>query len=1354
MQYADYGHWQRCWLRDAVLERQLTYWQRQLADLPPVHDFPLDHPRPPRQTYTGKTLYRVLEPGLSDSISSFCRAHDVTLFMLLQTAFAVLVARYSQNDDVVMGTPVAGRTHSDIEDLIGFFVNNLVLRTTVHDDNSFGELLAANKQTILDAYTHQHVPFDMLVDELQPERSLQYGALYQLSFNLVNNEPASMNLADLEMRPLGRQQGLNKYDLQLLADASNEQLVLGLNYNTDLFEPATIAQMADDLVSLLTVALATPAVPLGELPLIRHEHEQQLLELGTGPLETAWRDRRVNQWFAAQARRTPDAPAARGPDGELSYRQLDEISSRLACHLAGRGIGAGERVGIYLQRSAALMVALLGVLKTGAAYVPLDPGNSTGRLRYIIDNAGLGTILSRSDMSPSVPDQRPSVVTLDECFDENWLADHAGASCEYVVPELAEHTAYVIYTSGSTGRPKGVAVSHANLIDYCGFAQEHYYRPELDGSLVVTAHAFDITAPALYLPLLRGGCVELAPPGAELERLAQLITTEQRREDRAYLIRMTPEHIRALLPLLKPGQQAAGEHAFVIGGSALNGDAATELMSHFPRARVYNHYGPTETTIGCVMFELTDSPSTQAPVPIGRPMANTRLYVLDGQRRLLPRGAVGELYVGGAGVSQGYWQDEEKTAASFVADAPPGSESETLYKTGDLVRWLPSGDLIFVGRVDDQVKIRGYRIELGEIESRLNNLPGVAMAAVLAPVGPSGDRQLVAYVVSAETPIPLPEPDHKTRQNRINGYKQALGEVLPDYMVPALFVLLDEMPLTASGKINRRALPAADETAVERGRYVAPANDTEATLCRIWRDLLQLEQVGTEDHFFAIGGHSLLATRLISRVRRELGVELPLRALFEQPTVKGLAGLLAANEQGMVLPPIERVDRSRPLPLSFAQQRLWFIDQLEGTSTQYNMPLSYPLAGEFDRSAFERAVTSIIERHEVLRTNFEQQEGAEQGEGACQLIRDSFELPIRYWDFSDLDVAERQRKATELARVDADMPFDLTRDVMLRMHLVKMDAQMHLMLCNMHHIATDGWSMGVFFRELSALYKAYRTGRENPLPALPIQYADYACWQRGWLRDEVLENQLAYWRSQMHDSPPVHGLPLDRPRPPRQTFAGQTFMRTLEPDLMTSLKALCRQNDATLFMLMQTAFAVTVGRYSNENDIVMGTPIAGRTHGDTEPLIGFFVNSLPLRTRFEPADRFTDVLKVNKQVILDALTHQHIPFEMLVEHIQPERSRQHSPVFQFLFALQNHERTAMDLDELESGQTPIEKMSSRIIKFDLELFAGEEAHGVVMAWRYNTDLFEQSSIERLAASYEQLLKGIVADADQAVAELP
>ncbi|MEA2601550.1 MAG: hypothetical protein QOF89_2542, partial [Acidobacteriota bacterium] len=1155
IQYADYARWQREWLIGPVLAEQLAYWRRELADLATLQ-LPTDRPRPPVQTFRGAVRSLTIPGPLARALKALGQRDGATPFMVLLAAFAALLQRYSGQDDVAVGTPMANRSWPQLEELIGFFVNTLVVRTDLSGAPSFEELLGRVRAKALAAFAHQELPFEKVVFELQPERNLSTSPLFQVMFMMQNVPTGRLDLPGLTLQPLAMDTGATKFDLTLTMVERPDVLAGSLAYNLDLFDSTTIDRMAGHLEELLAAVVVSSTLGLAEVSLLpAAERRQLLVEWNATERETPAGC--VHEWIAAQAARTPDAVAVVFGGESLTCRQLDRRANGLALRLLEQGVGPEVRVGIALERSLEMVVALLGVLKAGGAYVPLDPSYPAERLAFMREDAGLATVLTEESLR-DIP--------------EVARAPRSGVG--------ADNAAYVIYTSGSTGRPKGVQISHGALANFLASMAETPGLTSEDRLLAVTSLSFDIAGLELYLPLMVGGRLVLASreEAADGRRLRELIA-----ESGATVLQATPATWHMLL---ESGWQGGEGLKALCGGEALSPVLAASLRQRV--GSLWNVYGPTETTVWSTVEEIRG----EGPILVGRPIANTEAYVLDGVGQPAPVGVPGELLLGGAGLARGYLGGPELTAERFVPD--PFGRGSRLYRTGDLARYRADGRLECLGRIDYQVKVRGFRIELGEIEAALGRHPEVAAAVVVAREEGSGDRRLVAYVVTRRTGADLSDE-----------LRSWVRQSLPEYMVPAAWMFLAELPLTPNGKVDRKALPAPVS---EAGGAVAPRTPTEEVLAGIWARVLGLESVGSEDRFFHLGGHSLLATQVISRVREAFGVELPLRQIFETPTLAGLARSIDAARIGdFAAPPLVPVSREGSLPLSFAQQRLWLLDQLAPGNPFYNLPGALRLNGALDVEALRAAVREVVRRHETLRTGFASVDGTpvQRIEPILPIVE--IELPLE--DLSELPREEREAKTRQRAMEVARQPFDLSRPSLLRVALLKLDEAEHALLFAMHHIVSDNWSLGVLKGEVARLYAAFARGESSPLPELPVQYADFAVWQRGWLQGEALERQLGYWEASLAGAPVVE-LPTDRPRPPVQSFRGATF-RTVLP---VGVGAVARDRGVSPFMVLLATFQSLVARYTGQEDVVVGTPIANRTRAELEGLIGFFVNTLVLRT--------------------------------------------------------------------------------------------------------------------------------------------
>ncbi|MCP4660729.1 MAG: amino acid adenylation domain-containing protein, partial [bacterium] len=1102
IQYADFALWQRRQLTREALESQLGYWRRQLAGIPAELELPTDRPRPPLPTYLGATHVFFLPAALVEALEDLGQRHRGTLFMPLLAAFMTLLHRYSGQHDLPVGSPIANRNRSEIEGLIGFFVNTLVLRGDLsggpgHRAPRFAELLDRVREVALGAYAHQDLPFEKLVEELQPERDPSRPPIIQVMFAFQNTPLQVLELAELTLSHVETDSRTAKFDLTLTMRQEPERMVGALEYATDLFDGATIARMTGHLRVLLEAIAAQPQQRISSLPLMAPAERRQLLaewnDTASSPGARSRRaGRTIHALFEAQAAATPDAVAVICAGERVSYRELNRRANRLARYLRVRGIAPEIPVGICMERSPQMLVGILAILKAGGACLPLDPNYPRERLGFMLRDARAGVLLTQERYLATLGEQRAEVV----CPDRDQPAVAEVDAANPAPTATAENLAYLIYTSGSTGRAKGVAIEHRSTVAMLEWARGLFTADELAGVLAATSICFDISVFELFLPLIRGGTVIVAANALELTGLAAAGAVT--------LVNTVPSALRELLRL---ADLPSSVRTVNLAGEALNRELVEGAYRQGNVERVFNLYGPSEDTTYST-FALQQRRGAGAP-PIGRPVGDTRSYVLDRYQQPVPIGVPGELYLAGDGLARCYLDRPELTAERFVPDPWSAGEGRRLYRTGDLVRTLTDGNLAFLGRLDHQVKLRGFRIELGEIEAVLTGHPGVRECVVVA--GPQvdaagGDLRLIAYVVSQGEPAAAGElRDH-------------LRAKLPEYMVPAVFVELEALPLGATGKVDRRALPRPEPGAGALGTGaasgVAPRDPVEEVVAGIWSQLLGIDAVAIHDDFFDIGGHSLLATQVLSRLRLELGAELPVRALFEHRTVAELAGYVTASLRREPLapaPPIRPVDRRGPLPSSFAQQRLWFIDRFEPGSALYNLPAAMRLKGGLDRQALARALDEIVRRHEVLRTVFATVDGE-----PVQVIRPAGRLPVPLWDLTRLADPERRSEARRLVLREARQPFDLARGPVLRAGLLRLSApenEEHVLVVTVHHVAFDGWSAGVFLRELTALYQARVPACSTPGPAeLPVQYADFAVWQRQWLVGEVLESQLAYWR--------------------------------------------------------------------------------------------------------------------------------------------------------------------------------------------------------------------------------------------------
>ncbi|MEW5929830.1 MAG: amino acid adenylation domain-containing protein, partial [Gemmatimonadota bacterium] len=1317
VQYADYAAWQRERLSGEALEAQLGWWRERLSGAPPLLELPADFPRRPDGSAPGGEHPVAVPAATLRSLRELAREEGATVFMVLLAAWQCLLARWSGQDDVSVGTPIAGRTRKELEGLIGFFVNTLVLRTDLSDGLTFRGLLARVRETTLGAYAHQELPFERLVEELAPERSLAHNPLFQVTFALLNTGRGELRLGGLGVEPLAGGEATAPFDLSLDLREGPEGIGGALGYRADLFEDATVGRMAAHFVRLLDGVAAGPDRRVGELELLAPAERRQLLEEWSAAPSRVPRGRCVHELFAEQARRTPGAVALVHRGGRTTYAELDRASDRLARDLVGRGVGPEVRVGICAERSPEMVAGMLAVLKAGGAYLPLDPDYPAERLAFMLSDAAAPVLLAHGHLSGLFPGYRGETVPLDGA------AEPGGGESGGPLPAVSpESLAYVIYTSGSTGTPKGTEVPHRAVPGF--FWDADYARFDAEQTLLQhSSLSWDALTLELWPALLTGGrCVLLPARASEPALLA-----EQVREHGVTTLWLTAAYFNLVVDTLP--EALAGVAQVMTGGEAVSPPHARRALELYPGLRLVNGYGPSECTVFASCWPVPAG-FRGAALPIGRPVGDRRVYLLDRGFEPVPVGVPGELCIGGPAVARGYLGRPGLTAEKFVPDpfSPEPRSGARLYRTGDRARWRADGVLELVGRMDFQVKVRGFRVEPGEVEAVLASHPRVRAALVLANRDGAGVARLVAYALSDAEPGEL---------------RDFLRARLPEYMVPAAVVPLEAFPLTAHGKTDRRALLALAEPG-SAAAYVAPRTAAEERMAAIWAEVLGTGRVGVHDDFFALGGHSLLAMRIVSRAREALGVEVPVRALFEAPTVAGLAERVAgaAPEDAR---PIPRRAGGGPAPLSFAQQRLWFIHRLEPESPAYNMPFPLRLRGRLDAAALRRALAEIVRRHETLRTTFV----AEEGE-PVQRVRPAGPVRLPLADLSGLPPERAEAEALRLAREEALRPFDLERGPLLRAALLRLDGAEHAALFTLHHVVGDGWSMEVLVRELAALYAAFSRGEPSPLPELPVQYADFAVWQRAQLAGETLESQLRWWRERLAGAPPLLELPTDRPRSSAAGARGAHRPLVLPPGTVRALRGVAGREGATMFMTLLAAWQCLLARWSGQDDVVVGTPIAGRTRRELEPLIGFFVNTLVLRADLSGDPSFRALLGRVRDGVLGAFAHQELPFERLVEELAPERSLAHTPLFQALFAYRSAAGAggALRLPDLELA--PLAGGGAEVAKFDLDLTLEEAGEELAGGLAYRAELFEAATAERMLGHFRALVEAVAAHPERPV----
>ncbi|HJX27966.1 MAG TPA: amino acid adenylation domain-containing protein, partial [Thermoanaerobaculia bacterium] len=1323
LQYVDYAHWQRETLHGETVEKLLGYWRRQLQTPPPVLRLPGDRPPPPVPSFRGASLPVSFSGTLRDSLLDMGRREGCTLFTILLAAFQTLLHRYSGQEDVWIGAPVANRKRAEIQDLIGFFVNTLVMRGDLSGHPSFREVLVRLREMSLEAYAHQDLPFEKLVEELQPERSTAGAQLLQAV--LAFDTAPEYQVSEIELTVLPIEREASPFNLTFNFVEGRDGVDGVIEYSTDLFDAPTIRRMAVHFETFLRAVAADPSRQLTEIPLLSSEERHQFLIERNDTQVDFPRESCVHELFDQVVLDAAGRTALVCSGESLTYAELRQRANQLAHHLRWLGVGPEVAVAVCLDRSVDAIVALLAVLKAGGAYLPLDSTYPAERLAFLMEDARASVLLTTSQLLPRLPAAGAETICLD--LDPGAIARLDGGDLPSVA--VPDNLAYIMFTSGSTGRPKGVGVTHRNIVRLVRGANYVKLGPG-EVLLQFAPISFDAATLEIWGALLNGGRLEVFPPGVpSLHELGDFLITRG-----ISILWLTAglfhQMVEASLESLRHVRQ------LLAGGDALSvPHVLRALEGRTSDCPLINGYGPTEGTTFSCCNPLRGREGVGGSVPIGRPISNARAYILDADLHLLPGGVPGELFLGGDGLARGYLDRPGLTAERFVPDSFSGVDGERLYRTGDLVRSLPDGRIEFLGRIDQQVKIRGFRVEIGEVEAALARCPWVAGCAVTAREDLPGSKQLIGYVVV--------EPG---RSLDAQALRHSLQEQLPEYMVPSTLVFLDALPLTPNGKVDRRALPAPERMEAPKVR-AAPRTPLQDLLAGLWAEVLGVAEVGLHDDFFELGGHSLLATRLMSRVRATFEVEVPLRELFDAPTVATLSAVIETAKEGgrsLPVPPMAPVLRDQSLPLSFAQERLWFLDQFEPNSPAYNVPFAIVLRGPLSPPVLEQGLRTVIERHETLRTTFHVVAGS-----PVQEIAAADPRPLLVADLSGLPAAARQTEAGRLIEEEARRPFDLRRGPLLRACLLRMAPEEHAALLTMHHIVSDAWSMEILVRDLGAFYRSLLEGTPPDLPELPVQYADFSAWQRQWLQGERLARELAFWRGRLECSPSVLDLPTDRLRSIAQTFRGMQEELDLPAALGERVLALGRRDSATVFMTGLAAFDALVYRYTGQPAFNIGTPIAGRNHLETENLIGFFVNTLVLPASVTGDRNFDEILAQVREVTLAAHAHQELPFERLVEELEPERSLTHSPLFQAMFVLRNLPQQTVELANLQSSPLDAETGTT---KFDLILSFREDARHV--SARYKTDLFDDVTVQRLLGHYRTLLQSAMEEPQRRISELP
>ncbi|WP_373493940.1 amino acid adenylation domain-containing protein, partial [Aquiflexum sp.] len=1292
-QYADYALWQRKLIGQESSQTKLNYWKNKLQGTNPIQ-LSTDSPRPAVLSSKGAVLRFSIDQELIDKIRCIGLGQNATLFMTLLSAFKVLLHRYSQQEDICVGTPVSGRKRQEFEDMIGIFVNSIPIRTQLTDDLSFNNLLEQVRSNTIDAFDNGQIPFELIVESLEIKRDLSRNPVFQVLFALHGATDTGFQTEDTKWSSLYYNHSTSRFDFSFELTETGNGLEGMVEFSTDLYAKETMVRLIGHYKTLLHSISDNPAVGIDRLNMIGLSEETFILQKFNDTKADYPKSETVVSLFEETAKRTPNNIAVLAGGQSINYKELDERSNQLANYLIKNGVRSENPVPICIDRSIDMVIGILGILKSGGTFVPIDPSLPGERISYMLEDTGADFVICISSTSDKTTGQRK--LLLDKDHEEINLM-----SLDLPQPKTKpENLAYIIYTSGSTGKPKGVMIEHRNLVNFLTSMSKDIDFDTSSSILSVTTYSFDIFYLELFLPLIHGGSVFLTDREVALDgfKLAEEI------ENKA------PSHMQATPTgwqlLLESGWKNPTGIKMLVGGEALKEVTKNELSS---LGTLWNLYGPTETTIWSTLNKMDPS----RKVNIGKPIANTSIYILGSGNQPNPIGIPGELCIGGDGVGRGYLNRPELTSEKFVPDPFSEKKDAKMYRTGDLAKWLPDGNIEYLGRIDDQVKIRGHRIELGEIETVLQQLTGIKQAVVAVKPDNWGNDRLVGYVVCNDP----------FKRDAVISF---LSGKLPDYMVPQTWMELDTLPLTFNGKVNRKALPEPVVESFETSKFEPPTTKLEKQLAGIWEVILGVENIGLHDDFFELGGHSLMAMRVIGALRKETRQMLSIRDLFSYPTIKQLTEILGNKkiddtENGVQI----FGERPENVPLSYNQQSLWFIHQLEG-SVQYHIPVIFKIKGKLDKSALENALLKIVNRHEILRTVIAEKDGIEYQK---ILEKDQFKL-----DEKEINIPEIDKEITKLIKV----PFDLNNDHMVRACLITSGTDEYYLVITMHHIASDGWSSSLLKKELKELYEAFSKGNTTDLPELSYQYADYALWQRNLIAHNSFQSKIDYWKKRLQDTSPLQ-LPTDYTRPSILSSNGDIHRFAIDSKLISQLKEIGKSQKVTLFMTLLASYKILLYRYSGQEDICVGTPIAGRENKETEDLIGFFVNTLALRTKIQNSLGFDEFLDQVKKSILEAFEFHQVPFEIIVGNLGQERDLSRNPVFQVMFVLQNVSDSKFHIEGAEVTEELFEHFTS---KFDMTLELIETNEGIEGVLEYCTDLFQKETITNFVSHYKQLLQAI------------
>ncbi len=1315
LQFADYAVWERAHHTKDYLQPKIDYWKQKLDGFSPLQ-LPYDFDAPVVRSAKGDSISYKIDAEVVAKLNDICRQNDCSLYMLLLAAYNILLYRYSNQTDITVGASVANRNQAEIEELVGFFVNTVVFRNQIESNRSFIDLLNQVKATTIGAYENQDVPFEKVVENVLKERESSKASLFQVMLVFLNTPGGDRKaLGELEITGEPVRSSVSKFDFTFFIAETLPGLSITVEYSTELFKEATIFQLLQHFDKLLQEITIDPNRSVSSLPMLTDKQRHKLVnDYGFSSVALP-AENNIVSLFENEVRKKPGIAAVKFEGEKMTYGQLNKRVNQVAHYLRSKGIGPDKYVPIIAEPGLDLVVGILGILKSGGAYVPIDTALPAERIGFITKDTGASIVLV-------TPKQRHKIEVSDFSSlivlqtDEAAFETQPGTDPEPVINN--DHLAYVIYTSGSTGTPKGVMITHRCLVDYFYGIADKLPVKLCNSFALLSSAATDLGNTVIYSAFLTGGCLHLFSAETLSDAYALHSYFDEHSID---CIKIVPSHWNALEIEEK---KLLPNNLLIFGGEVLYTDSVKNILSANPNLTVVNHYGPTETTIGKLLHVLDRNAVYGNTIPLGRPFGNTSVYVLSNDMKLSPVGVPGKLFIAGQGLAKGYLNNEALTNEKFVSNPIDGNKYDIVYNTGDIVKYLPDGNILFINRADDQVKIRGYRVEPGEVEAAFQSIDSIRQAVAIIKEDSSRNKNLVVFAV------PDKAFDHEEVLNIIKAK-------LPDYMIPAKIVELESFPLMPNGKVDRRALQFIDIKSTGKSNNVNPRNNTEAKLVEIWMEVLELDNVGINDDFFEQGGHSLLAIRVVSAIRKAFKVELPIGDIFDFPTIALLSAQVEARNENELLTSIKAITpRPDYVPLSFSQERLWFIHQLGG-SAQYHIPAVFKLAGSLDVNVLKNAFHQVIERHEALRTVF-----ITKNDLPGQYLKKSED-----WQLSIIAKEIAIKKQEEIIASMVNEPFDLEKDFMIRACVLELDKPEFLLVINLHHIASDAWSSSLFVKEITEIYNAQFEGRAPVLPILPVQYADYSIWQREQAKSESWKKKIEFWKNYLQQID-VLQLPADFVRPMVQSLNGAMLPVAVNSELAHQVRKLNMRPGTTMYMTLLGAFNLLLYKYTNQTDICVGTPVAGRQMQEIESLIGFFINTVVVRTRINEQETFSDLLYNVRENTLSMTPYHDIPFEKVVEATVSERDISRNPIFQVAFSYQSiGEGDTGHLKNITLKPFNSKGTEHKTSKFDITFNITESQNNLFLSVEYCTDLFKEETIQRMIANYIQLLSVVCKNSD-------